>query len=126
MKEGEKLHSQEQEQAPRPEAVNNESILLELLKRLTGVYNHVMQGKLLDANDIQRIDNIFLTLLVLNERNYFESAIRRKDLEKEKFESYLKLRHKFIIKQFEMMLADLQARLMESRDNKEKNNSNRE
>ncbi|OGI04944.1 MAG: hypothetical protein A2Y25_00780 [Candidatus Melainabacteria bacterium GWF2_37_15] len=94
-------------------------MLMDLLKRSTAVYNHVIQGKLLDADAIQKIDNVFLSLLIFNERNYFENAIKKKDLEKEKFEAYLKMRHKFILKQLEIMLKDLEKRLVESRDNKE-------
>lgn len=95
-------------------------MLIDLLKRSTAVYNHVIQGKMLDADAIQKIDNVFLSLLIFNERNYFENAIRKKDLEKEKFEAYLKMRHKFILKQLELMLKDLELKLIESRDNKEK------
>ena len=94
-------------------------MLMDLLKRSTSVYNQVIQGKLLDADAIQKIDNVFLSLLIFNERNYFENAIKKKDLEKEKFEAYLKMRHKFILKQLEIMLKDLEKRLVESRDNKE-------
>lgn len=95
-------------------------MLIDLLKRTTAVYNHVIQGKMLDADAIQKIDNVFLSLLVFNERNYFENAIAKKDLERDKFESYLKMRHKFILKQLELMLKDLETKLMESRDNKDK------
>ena len=94
-------------------------MLIDLLKRSTAVYNHVIQGKMLDADAIQKIDNVFLSLLIFNERNYFESAIAKKDLEKEKFESYLKMRHKFILKQLELMLKDLETKLIESRNNKQ-------
>ncbi len=94
------------------------TMLIDLLKRSTGVYNQVIQGKMLDANDIQKIDNVFLSLLILNERNYFENAIQKKELEKEKFESYIKMRHKFILKQLELMLKDLESKLIESRDKK--------
>lgn len=92
-------------------------MLLDLLKKLTGVYNQVIQGKMLDADAIQKIDNVFLSLLIFNERNYFENAIKKKDLEKDKFEAYLKMRHKFILKQLELMLKDLELKLIESRDN---------
>jgi len=95
-------------------------MLVDLLKRTTSVYNQVIQGKMLDADAIQKIDNVFLSLLVFNERNYFENAISKKDLEKDKFESYLKMRHKFILKQLELMLKDLEEKLIESRNNKEK------
>ncbi len=91
-------------------------MLIDLLKRTTSVYNQVIQGKMLDADAIQKIDNVFLSLLVFNERNYFENAISKKDLEKDKFESYLKMRHKFILKQLELMLKDLEEKLVESRD----------
>ncbi len=94
-------------------------MLIDLLKRSTSVYNHVIQGKVLNADAIQKIDNVFLSLLIFNERNYFENAIAKKDLEKEKFESYLKMRHGFILKQLELMLKDLEAKLIESRDKRE-------
>lgn len=97
-----------------PDKDNKMPMLMELLKRSTGVYNQVIQGHMLDANDIQRIDNVFLSLVILNERNYFENAIRKKPLEKEKFEAYLKIRHKFLLKQMEVMLKTLETKLMES------------
>lgn len=97
-----------------PDKDNKMPMLMELLKRSTGVYNQVIQGHMLDANDIQRIDNVFLSLVILNERNYFENAIRKKPLEKEKFEAYLKVRHKFLLKQMEVMLKTLETKLMES------------
>ncbi|NLF84287.1 MAG: hypothetical protein GX568_09965 [Candidatus Gastranaerophilales bacterium] len=97
-----------------PDKDDKMPMLMELLKRSTGVYNQVIQGHMLDANDIQRIDNVFLSLVILNERNYFENAIRKKPLEKEKFEAYLKIRHKFLLKQFEVMLKTLETKLMES------------
>lgn len=100
------------------EKENKNAMLIDLLKRSTGVYNQIIQGKMLDANDIQKIDNVFLSLLILNERNYFENAIQKKELEKEKFESYIKMRHKFILKQLELMLKDLENKLIESRDKK--------
>ncbi len=99
-------------------AEEKNNMFIELLKRLSSVYNQVIQGKMLDANDIQKIDNVFLSLLVLNERNYFENAIQKKDLEKDKFESYIQMRHKFLIKQLEVMLKDLENKLKESRDKK--------
>ena len=94
-------------------------MLIELLKESTGVYNKVIQGKLLDADAIQKIDNVFLSLIIFNERNYFENAIQKKHLEKDKFESYLKMRHKFILKQLEIMLKELEKKLIESRDKRE-------
>jgi len=111
------------EQTKNDEASAKNAILIDLLKRSTAVYNHVIQGTMLDANDIQKIDNVFLSLLALNERNYFENAIQKKDLEKDKFESYIKMRHKFIQKQLEVILKDLELKLLESRDKRNKEKS---
>ncbi|HSA07227.1 MAG TPA: hypothetical protein P5556_08595 [Candidatus Gastranaerophilales bacterium] len=118
MMEEDKFKNQTPEQL---ENDNKNNMLIELLKRSTAIYNHVIQGKMLDANDIQKIDNVFLSLLALNERNYFENAIQKKELEKDKFESYLKMRHKFILKQLEIMLKDLETKLFESRNKSEQN-----
>lgn len=120
MNEAEKTNQQGNQ--PGNQAGNE--MLIDLLKRSTAVYNHVIQGKMLDADAIQRIDNVFLSLLIFNERNYFENAIKKKDLDKEKFESYLQMRHKFILKQLEVMLKDLEGKLIESRDNKGKQPDN--
>ena len=118
MKEIDKSKQSKENQEIDKSKVNNEMII-ELLKNLTVVYNTTIQGKLLDANDIQKINNVFLSLLIFNERNYFENAIKSKDLEKDKFNAYLKMRYKFVKKQLEVMLNDLETKLMESRDKKE-------
>jgi hypothetical protein len=114
MPEEEKTANPAAEQPQNTEKDNKMPMLIDLLKRSTGVYNQVIQGHMLDANDIQKIDNVFLSLVILNERNYFENAIRKKPLEKEKFEAYLKIRHKFLLKQMEVMLKTLETKLMES------------
>ncbi len=116
MKEENKSQTTPPEQPVSPEKDVKNAMLLDLLKRSTGIYNQIIQGKMLDANDIQKIDNVFLSLLILNERNYFENAIQKKELEKDKFDSYIKMRHKFILKQLEAMLKDLESKLIESRD----------
>ena len=120
MKEEDKLKNSELRGKGNTDKDNKNYMLMDLLKRSTVVYNQVIQGQILDANDIQRIGNVFLSLLILNERNYFENAIQKKDLEKDKFESYIKMRHKFIMKQLEVMLKDLETKLKESRDKREK------
>ena len=118
MKENDKSKETVSDEVKKENSDNKNVMLIDLLKRSTAVYNHVIQGQMLDANDIQKIDNVFLSLLILNERNYFENAIQKKDLEKDKFESYIKMRHKFLMKQLEIMLKDLETKLFESRDKK--------
>jgi|GEM_PF-3111311 len=120
MKEEDKIQNPAPGQPERQEHDEKKAMLIDLLKRSTAVYNQVIQGKMLDANDIQKIDNVFLSLLILNERNYFENAVQKKELDKEKFESYIQMRHKFINKQLEVMLNDLQSKLFESRNKREK------
>ena len=118
MKEMDKSKQSKENQEIDKSKANNDMII-ELLKNLTAVYNTTIQGKFLDANDIQKINNVFLSLLIFNERNYFENAIKSKDLEKDKFNAYLKMRYKFVMKQLEVMLNDLETKLMESRNKKE-------
>lgn len=119
MNEEDKTKAQQPGQLGNPAEDNKDGMLLDLLKRSTAVYNQIIQNKMLDANDIQKIDNVFLSLLILNERNYFENAIQRKELQKDKFESYIKMRHKFLLKQLEVMLKDLESKLIDSVNKKD-------
>lgn len=114
MQDENKQNQSSDEEVKKIENDNKNAMLIDLLKRITSVYNQVIQGKILDANDIQKIDNVFLSLLILNERNYFENAIQKKELEEDKFKAYIKMRHNFINKQLEAMLKDLESKLIES------------